>query len=89
MPVSGPPVPPKKKMPFKIITDLSNISQHGQWCSFMFINATTLIHNIMHSLLIPCEGHNYQKPLPVSYINPLQAIPNTPQALTKEHLIKV
>ncbi|XP_055033080.1 myozenin-1b isoform X2 [Misgurnus anguillicaudatus] len=30
MPVSGPPVPPKKKMPFKIITDLSNISQHGE-----------------------------------------------------------
>ncbi len=76
MPVSGTPAPTnKRKEPSKMITDFSNISQHGQWRLFVshihICSENTCTMGIIldeRSLVISCDvqmsvvnvTHNYQ-----------------------------
>lgn len=69
MPVSGTPDPTnKRKKPSKIITDFSNISQHGQWCFFVCSRNTHT--TILILVVISCDDGmsvvnvtlNYQSP---------------------------
>lgn len=77
MPISGTPDPSnKRKKPSKIITDFSNISQHGQCCFFVSQidicsrNTHTILILVEHSLAILCDDGtsvvnvtlNYQSP---------------------------
>lgn len=78
MPVSGTPAPTnKRKEPLKIITDFSNISQHGQWRLFVshihICSENTCTMGIIldeRSLVISCDvqmsvvnvTRNYQSP---------------------------